>query len=150
MKASGDWDQGVVGFFSSVERCEKVVISGQLPLTEREFCIDNLLVRIHFIIRMVKWTGLAPWEFEFLFPGSLTSIFLKKSNKQGEEEEGDEEEEERGEDESAREGTSTAATRKSPPHPPSPALCLCFSLCLSLSVCRCLSVSLSFSLSIYK
>ena len=25
---------------------------------------------------MIKWTGLAPWEFEFLFPGSLTSTFL--------------------------------------------------------------------------
>ena len=22
---------------------------------------------------MVRWTGLAPWEFEFPFPGSLTS-----------------------------------------------------------------------------
>ena len=28
--------------------------------TEREFCIDNLLVRIHYIIVMIKWTGLAP------------------------------------------------------------------------------------------
>ena len=26
--------------------------------------IDNLLVRIHFIIVMIRWTGLAPWEFE--------------------------------------------------------------------------------------
>jgi len=25
---------------------------------------------------MVKWTGLAPWGFEFPFPGSLTSTFL--------------------------------------------------------------------------
>jgi len=32
---------------------------------EREFCIDNLLVRIHFFIEMIGWTGLAPWEFEF-------------------------------------------------------------------------------------
>jgi len=44
---------------------------------EREFCIDNLLVRNHFIIVMVRWTGLAPWEFEFPFPGSLTSTFLE-------------------------------------------------------------------------
>ena len=42
---------------------------------EREFFIDNLLVRIHFIIVMIRWTGLAPWEFEFSFPGSLTSKF---------------------------------------------------------------------------
>ena len=38
--------------------------------------IDNLLVRIHFIIVMIRWTGLAPWEFESPFPGSLTSTFL--------------------------------------------------------------------------
>jgi len=25
---------------------------------------------------MIRWTGLAPWEFEFPFPGSLTSTFL--------------------------------------------------------------------------
>jgi len=25
--------------------------------------IDNLLVRIHFIIVMIRWTGLAPWEY---------------------------------------------------------------------------------------
>jgi len=32
---------------------------------EREFFIDNLLVRIHFVIVTIRWTGLAPWEFEF-------------------------------------------------------------------------------------
>ena len=25
---------------------------------------------------MSRWTGLAPWDFEFPFPGSLTSTFL--------------------------------------------------------------------------
>ena len=53
------------------------------PLTlhpkEREFLIDNLLVRNHFIIVMIRWTGLAPREFESLFPGSLTSTFLQAS-----------------------------------------------------------------------
>jgi len=34
-------------------------------LIEREFFIDNLLVRIHFTIVMIRWTGLAPWQFEF-------------------------------------------------------------------------------------
>ena len=43
---------------------------------EREFLIDKLLVRIHFIIAMLRWTGLAPWEFECSFPGSLASTFL--------------------------------------------------------------------------
>jgi len=28
---------------------------------------------------MIRWTGLAPWEFEFPFPGSLTSTFLTPS-----------------------------------------------------------------------
>jgi len=42
----------------------------------REFFIDNVLVQIHFIIVMITWTGLASWEFEFPFPGSLTSTFL--------------------------------------------------------------------------
>ena len=32
-----------------------------------ELLLDNLLVRIHFIIVMIRWTGLAPWEFEFPF-----------------------------------------------------------------------------------
>jgi hypothetical protein len=50
---------------------------GSIPLyREREFFIDNLLVQIHFIIVMIRWTGLALWEFEYPFPGSLTSTFL--------------------------------------------------------------------------
>ena len=36
----------------------------------------KVLVRIHFIIVMIGWSGLAPWKFEFPFPGSLTSTFL--------------------------------------------------------------------------
>ena len=39
---------------------------------EREFFIANLLVRIHFLIVMIRWTGLAPWEFE------LPYIYLPK------------------------------------------------------------------------
>ena len=30
---------------------------------------------------MIRWTGLAPWEFEFPFPGSLTSTFLQVAQK---------------------------------------------------------------------
>jgi len=44
---------------------------------KREPFIDNLLVRFHSIIVMIRWTGLAPWDFEFPFPGSLTSTFLR-------------------------------------------------------------------------
>ena len=43
------------------------------PATEREFFIDDLLVRIHLISEMIWWTGLAPWKFEIPFPGSTTS-----------------------------------------------------------------------------
>ena len=49
---------------------------------EREFFIDNLLVRIDVAIVMIRWTGLAPWEFEFPFPGSLISSFLDLKNLQ--------------------------------------------------------------------
>jgi hypothetical protein len=44
----------------------------------RELFIDNPLVRIHFIIEMIWWIGLAPWEFEFPFPGSLIPTFLER------------------------------------------------------------------------
>jgi len=44
---------------------------------DREFFIDNLLIRIHSIIEMIWWTGLVPRESEFPFPGSLKSTFLK-------------------------------------------------------------------------
>ena len=46
---------------------------------KRKFFIDNLLVRIHFIIVVIRWTGLAPWKFEFPIPGSLTSTFTHNS-----------------------------------------------------------------------
>jgi len=45
---------------------------------EREFFIDNLLVGIHYMNVMIRWTGLAPWGFEFPFPDSLTSTFIER------------------------------------------------------------------------
>ena len=51
-----------------------------LAITEREFVVENLLVRIHFIIVMMRWTGLAPWEVECLLLGSLTSTFLARQS----------------------------------------------------------------------
>ena len=56
-----------------------LTLTGTRDTTERECSIDNLLVRIYFIIEMIWWTGLAPWEFEFPFPGSLISTFLSKT-----------------------------------------------------------------------
>ena len=32
-----------------------------LVQVQRHFFIDNLMVRIRFIIVMIRWTGLAPW-----------------------------------------------------------------------------------------
>jgi len=43
---------------------------------ERDFYIGNFLVRIHFIIEMIWWTGLAPWELESLCLCSPISTFL--------------------------------------------------------------------------
>ena len=51
----------------------RLCTSGQ---REREFFIENLPVRIHLIIEMIWWTGLAPWVFEIPFAGSLISTFL--------------------------------------------------------------------------
>ena len=31
---------------------------------------------------MIWWTGLAPWKFQFPFPGSLTSTFLARAGRQ--------------------------------------------------------------------
>ena len=36
-----------------------------LEENERELFIDNLLVRVHFIIVMMRWTDLTSWESEF-------------------------------------------------------------------------------------
>jgi len=60
-----------------VDGCWSMVfLSGARAYREREFFIDNLLVRMLFIIVMIRWTGLAPWEFEFQFPCCLISTFL--------------------------------------------------------------------------
>ena len=45
----------------------------RVALWESEVFIDNLLVRIHFILEMIWWTGLVLWQFEFPFGGSLIS-----------------------------------------------------------------------------
>ena len=39
---------------------------------DRDVLINNLLVRIHFVIVMIRWTGLAPWVFESPLPGAPT------------------------------------------------------------------------------
>ena len=54
------------------------ISAGNTASGQKKFFVDNLLVHNHFIIVMIRWTGLAPWEFEFSFPGSLTSALLEK------------------------------------------------------------------------
>ena len=67
----GSWSHLLVG---------RVALKGlKWQDVERGFFIDNLLVRIHFIIEMIRWTGLAPWKLEISFPGSFTSTFLDRS-----------------------------------------------------------------------
>ena len=41
-----------------------------------DFFIDNLLVRIPFVIEMIWWADFAPWNLECPFSGSLISTFL--------------------------------------------------------------------------
>jgi hypothetical protein len=45
---------------------EVVCILKGHTLPKRVLYIDHLLVRIHLIIEMVQWTGLAPWGVETL------------------------------------------------------------------------------------
>ena len=42
-------------------------------MREKQFFVDNLLVRNHFIIVMIMWNGFAPWKFEVPCPGDLAS-----------------------------------------------------------------------------
>ena len=60
-----------------------MVLQSRGTCRERELFIDNLLVRIHFIIEVIWWSGLAPWEFEFPFPGSLIGPELPTLNPTG-------------------------------------------------------------------
>ena len=46
-------------------------IAGQAGGIERNSFIGNLLVRIHFIVEMIWWTGLSPWELNSLFQVAL-------------------------------------------------------------------------------
>jgi len=49
-------------------------------LREREFFIDNLLVRIHFIIVMIRLTVLVPWKFELCVQVALHQPGLQPSD----------------------------------------------------------------------
>jgi len=63
---------------SETHNAELALLAGASP-TDREFFIDNLLVRIHFIIVMIRWTGLAPVHLPLMFRRRTTpsSLFLR-------------------------------------------------------------------------
>ena len=44
-----------------------------------EYFGEHRQAKIHTPV-MIRWTGLASWEFEIPFPGSLTSTFLREGN----------------------------------------------------------------------
>ena len=64
------------------EHARQQVTSPPPIVREGEFFVKDLLVRIHFIIEMIWWNGLAPCESEFPFPGSLISTFLIRGHLQ--------------------------------------------------------------------
>ena len=46
---------------------------------ERDFSLDNVLVRVHVTIELIWWTGLASWGFGFPFPGCHISCHTGRS-----------------------------------------------------------------------
>jgi hypothetical protein len=54
------------------------VSQNSLGQEARVFFLDNLLVWIHVIIIMIRWTDLAPWGCKSPFPGSHTSNPLEE------------------------------------------------------------------------
>ena len=73
---AGGRDARVCGRASAGCRARSRRLRLLLARAEREIFIDNLLVRIYLIIKMIWWTGLAPWDSESPFAGSLISTFL--------------------------------------------------------------------------
>ena len=59
----------------TTQRASHGILEAVRCLEEKVFFIDNLLVRIHFIIEMIWSTGLAPREWIFFSPGSLIYLF---------------------------------------------------------------------------
>ena len=57
--------------------CENSVEGSEI-CAERDFFIDNLLVRIHFIIEMIRWTGLAPCNLPSQSLFSRISYILRR------------------------------------------------------------------------
>ena len=49
----------------NAENAQEAVEMLKVPSGEREFFIDNLLVRIHFITEMINRTGRVKWVFDF-------------------------------------------------------------------------------------
>ena len=63
-----------LGNTTSVQKLEPLLRAGTF---QRDFFIDNLLFRIHVIIVVIGWAGLAPWGFECPFSSSLVCASQK-------------------------------------------------------------------------
>ena len=72
----GSWGGGARFLMSEVPLHPVGHVTTGFFCRKRELFVDNLLVRIHSIMAIISWTDLAPWDFAFPFPGSLTSTFL--------------------------------------------------------------------------
>ena len=59
--ARPDGGLGIVVVGTGVERRMRLLVYGVQKQEVLERFIDNLLVRIHFSIDMIRWTGLAQW-----------------------------------------------------------------------------------------
>ena len=58
------YERGTVDYDPAHDLDRVIKRSGFEVQREREFFIDNLLVRIHLIIEMIRWSGLAPWDLD--------------------------------------------------------------------------------------
>jgi len=70
----------LLGPVTRVKKEKQKKLAGELDSASPAVASEETPGSLHVIIVMIRWTGLAPWEFEFPFPGSLTSTFLGRGN----------------------------------------------------------------------
>ena len=58
---AGTMGRGTAGLAKIFQYWQNAVWRETFMGTEKEFFIDNLMVRNHYIIVMMRWTGFAPW-----------------------------------------------------------------------------------------
>ena len=58
----------MAGFESATGQDALSALRDSLRRKEDQGMEHEVMVRIHFVIVMIRWTGLAPWEFGFPLP----------------------------------------------------------------------------------